>query len=293
LINGQKLAGVAVTSEYLQQVGDQTAANQIKSQFPGINVVRLATSPQGGAFTSGSQLQGGETVQGLDQAIQAFNADGIGVIIDNHNADANTQNNVAQDGSEASWFGQLASDNVGNNMVMFQPENEPMGSSSDIVNEQQTAYNAIRGAGFQGVVAFDLEGGGSAAPQESNPAVYDAMSNYVIDAHAYAANSSNPVSDVQNEVAQTSNLTEANGAPVPVYIGETGNSIDGSNIDPNATALLNYVYPQYGAVAWLYDGAATGFGSGNGADLLTDPSGNLTSYGQQIAGIIQSQKQSA
>jgi hypothetical protein len=286
-MNGQLLNGIAVTGEYAQQVGAQTLADQISSQFPGINVVRLATSPDGGAFTNGTPLGGGESVQDIDNVIQALNAKGIGVIVDNHGSDANTQNNVSQDGGEAAWFGQLAQDNLGNNMVMFQTQNEPMGSDQDIVNEQQSAYNAIRATGSNAIVAFDLMGGGSAEPQMSNPGVYDSMTNYVIDAHAYASNNPDPMSAVATEIAQTSSLTEANGGAVPVYIGETGNAIDGANIDGAATQLLNGVWSDgTGAVAWLYDGAATGFGSGNGADMMTNPDGSLTAYGQEIAQLI-------
>ena len=187
LINGKLMAGVAVTGEYAQQVGPQALAAEMEKDYPGINVVRLSTSPEGGAFTEGQTLQGGETVDNINQTIQALNADGIGVIVDNHGADANTSNNVSQDGAEAGWFSQLAQDNLGNNMVAFQPENEPIGSDSDIVNEQQTAYNAIRATGSQNIVAFDLEGGGGVSPMLSNPGAYNADTNYAFDVHAYAS----------------------------------------------------------------------------------------------------------
>lgn len=291
-VNGKTLAGIAVTGEYAQQVGAQTVADQIASQFPGINVVRLATSPEGGAFTNGQTLDGGETLDNINQTIAALNAKGIGVIIDNHGSDANTQNNVSQNGNEAAWFSQIAAAQANNNMVMFQPENEPTGSDADVAAEQQKAYNAIRSTenatpgSIQHVVAFDLVGGGYAGPQQNYASIYNAMSNYVIDAHSYASNNDNPIDAIQTEVAQTAGLTEADGSKVPVSIFETGNSIDGSNLDPKASELLKYVYPTYGAVAWLYDGAATGFGNGNGADHLTDSNGNLTSFGQEIQALI-------
>ena len=239
LINGKLMAGVAVTGEYAQQVGPQALAAEMEKDYPGINVVRLSTSPEGGAFTNGTTLQGGETIDNINQTIQALNADGIGVIVDNHGSDANTSNNVSQDGAEASWFSQLAQANLGNNMVAFQPENEPIGSDSDIVNEQQTAYNAIRATGSQNIVAFDLEGGGGVSPMLSNPAAYNADTNYAFDVHAYASNSSDPAASTAAEIAQLNGFTEGNGGGVvPKYLGETGNSIDGSNIDPMASAQL-------------------------------------------------------
>ncbi|HEY9733459.1 MAG TPA: cellulase family glycosylhydrolase [Drouetiella sp.] len=293
-MNGKTLAGIAVTSEYAQQVGPQALADKLSSQFPGMNVVRLSASPEGGAFTNGQTLAGGASVDDIVQTVAALNAKGIGVIIDNHGADANDANNVSQNGNEPAWFAALAKAEANNNMVMFQPENEPMGTNADVAAEQKNAYDAIRSAenstpgSVQHVVAFDLVGGGYAGPQQDFASQYDAMSNYVIDAHAYASNSSDPVSAIQTEVAQVAGLTEADGSKVPVSIFETGNAIDGSNKDPMANDLLNYVYPTYGAVAWLYDGAATGFGNGSDADHLTDPNGNLTPFGQQIAGLIAS-----
>jgi hypothetical protein len=285
LIGGKLLSGVAVTGQYAQQVGPDQLANEIATKFPNINVVRLSTSPEGGAFTNGGQAQNGETIDNIDQTIKALNAKGIGVVLDNHGSDANTADNVSQTGAEPAWFAQIAKDNLNNNMVMFQPLNEPIGSDAAIAQEQKAAYDAIRGTGSNAVVAFDLAGGSGATPMLSNPDMYNQMSNYVIDAHSYAAGSSDPASALQSEVAQLSSLREAGGGAVPVYIGETGNSIDGSNPDPAATAELNAVWSGgTGGIAWLYDGAATGF---NGVDHLTNPDGSLTGYGQEIAGLIQ------
>jgi len=288
-INGKLVNGIAVTGEYVAEVGAQQAADNIAAQFPGVDAVRLATSPDGGAFTNGTAAPSemNQSVDSINQFIQALSQKGIGTIVDNHASDANTPNNVAMDGSEAAWFGQLAQDNIGNNMVMFQTENEPMGSDQAVVQEQQAAYQAIRATGSNAVVAFDLVGGGSASPMQSDPAAYNGDTNYVIDAHAYASNNPDPVSALQSEIAQTSGLTEANGGKVPVYIGETGNAIDGSNIDPAEAQLLNAVWSDgSGGVAWLYDGVATGFGSGNGADMMTNPDGSLSGYGEEIAGLI-------
>ena len=100
--------------------------------------------------------------------------------------------------------------------------------------------------------------------------------------------SSDPAASTAAEIAQLNGFTEGNGGGVvPKYLGETGNSIDGSNIDPMATAQLQTdMTDGTGAIFWAQDGAATGFGSGNGADHLTDSNGNLTGYGQQVATLI-------
>src|SRR6185437_6556879 len=53
-INGKLVNGIAVTGEYVAEVGAQQAADNIAAQFPGVDAVRLATSPDGGAFTNGT-----------------------------------------------------------------------------------------------------------------------------------------------------------------------------------------------------------------------------------------------
>jgi len=286
--NGQALDGVAVTGQYVQQVGAAQAAANIKASFPDANVVRLATSPDGGAFSQGSSVNGGESVADIDQAIQAFNAAGMGVIVDNHQSDASTADNVANTGSEASWFGQIAQDNLGNNNVMYQTLNEVTGPDGGadvqpIVAEQQAAYNAIRATGANNVVAFEADGGNWAGPMQSSPSTYDGDSNYAIDYHQYATNSGT-IQQFQQTIDST--VTEANGGQVPVYVGETGLS-ESSTQTPNAADLasLNAAYTSgNGAVAWLYDGAATGFSDIN---HLTNPDGSLTPYGQTVDGLIQ------
>ena len=130
LANGKLLAGVDVTGQYEMQHGPTAVAQQIAADFPGINVVRLGTSPEGGAYSQDMPITNPETVPDIVQAIAAFNAQGINVIIDNHSGDANNPDNVAADGNEAAWFAQIAQAEVGNNMVMFQTQNEPEGDPS-------------------------------------------------------------------------------------------------------------------------------------------------------------------
>jgi hypothetical protein len=287
LINGQLLNGVCVTGQYVKQVGPEQFADEISSKFPGINVVRLSTSPEGGAFTRGNQISDGQSIGDIDATIKALNAKGIGVMIDNHGADANDPNNVAMDDAEPAWFAQLAKDNLGNNMVMFQPQNEPTGDDAAVVAEQQRAYDAIRGVGSNAIVAFEYVGGYSPSPMLSDPAAYNRDYNYVIDVHSYAGSSGDPAGVLAGRIPQTSGLREADGSAVPVIIGETGNSLDGSHIDGAATPELNAVWSAgTGAVGWLYDGTVTGFANGDGADHLTNPDGSLTSYGEEVAALI-------
>jgi Cellulase (glycosyl hydrolase family 5) len=282
-INGQTLAGVNVTSQYIQQEGATAAAAQIEQEMPGINSIRLMTSPDGGAYSEGSQIAGGQSVQDIENTVAAFNAQGIGVIIDNHDADANATDSVANSGNEAAWFGQLAQGELGNNDVMFQTLNEPTGSNQDITNEQVAAYNAIRATGSTNVVAFDEAGGGYAGPMTSDPSAYESMSNIAFDAHAYAGTDPNAVQDWQTEMAQTAGMTEAGGGAIPVYVGETGNSESGGN-DADFPQLASAIVASGAGAEWFtYSG---GEGPDSTIDNMTNADGSLNSYGQQVAGYI-------
>ncbi|HEY9714951.1 MAG TPA: cellulase family glycosylhydrolase, partial [Chroococcales cyanobacterium] len=265
-----------------------------QSQFPGINVVRLATSPDGGAFTNGSSDLGGltpQTVDNINADIKAFNSLGIGVILDDHDHDANQQNNAATGqalSSEESWYQQIAQANAGNNMLMYQTPNEPTGSAQDIVNEQVGIYNTIRSVDSNAFVSFDLEGGGGTNPMTSNAQAYAGMHNVAFDAHFYASDSSDPASSLQQELAPLRSMSDQDGA-IPIYIGETGNSIGGSEADPQWQAALDSVWSDgTGGVAWLYDGMVTGaWSNGSNIDTLTNADGSLNSYGQYVARLIQ------
>ena len=304
-INGKPLSGVALKSEYAQKLGPQATADQIASSFPGINVVRLATSPEGGAFSGGKTLsaaQGAESINDINQLIKALNAKGIGVVVDNHGSDASTRDNVAQTGNEAAWFAQIAKDNLNNPMVMFQTENEPTStdwrtgsnnaaSDAAITNEQQAAYKAIRATGSKAIVAFEQEHGvpDEGAMFKANASTYNQDYNYVIDAHDYGnpAGDSDPAAQIKQVLSQTSMLREADGGTVPVYFGETGNAGNGSDIDPNTNKLLNGLWSSGdGAIAWFYN--PSGGTSANDADDLTVPHTiALSPYGKEIQYLIE------
>jgi hypothetical protein len=118
---------------------------------------------------------------------------------------------------------------------------------------------------------------------ESDPSAYDRDSNYVIDAHSYASTSTDPAKQLQTMLAQTSNLTEADGSSVPVYVGETGISIDDKHIDAQATQNLNTVWSDgTGGIAWAYNGTL----SDDTVDKLCNGDGTLSSYGQEVAALI-------
>ncbi|MBS1991814.1 MAG: cellulase family glycosylhydrolase [Cyanobacteria bacterium SZAS LIN-3] len=296
-LNGQLIAGVAVTGEYVKNVGAQHVVDELRADFPGVNTVRLATSPSGGAFTRGSQLDNGMSIADVESTVKTLTDAGFGVIIDNHDSDANQQPNIpTYNAGESQWFGRLAADLKDNSMVMYQTGNEPIPdySSGDpnqqVVQEQQRTYDAIRAAGSNQVVAFDLIGGGGADALLSDPAAYNRDYNYAIDAHAYTFGNPNWLDNVQSELGniQAANLTDAKtGVRAPIYWGEVGVSGDtpaaSNNPDQTDRGLLQLVTNGgNGAISWLQDGAATGWNDPNHLTLPGDngADGGLTQYGQ-------------
>jgi hypothetical protein len=125
------------------------------------------------------------------------------------------------------------------------------------------------------------------------PSDYSTMTNIIWDLHYYgwASNySTDPPTvsaDLQGSASGASGgvgaqtIKSADGT-VPVIIGEFGNSTTGGAIDPNGDQVIQAVTQSgYGYLAWGWNPDAEG-------DQLTNGSGALTGYGQQIAAAIKS-----
>ena len=118
------------------------------------------------------------------------------------------------------------------------------------------------------------------------PSAYAGMTNIVWDLHYYGwvSGYSTSQSAVNQSLASSVNaaqtITSADGK-VPVVIGEYGPATDGQNTDANANQVLQAVQ---GSIHHRRDGWTMAWGWSSGMnDNLTDGSGNLTSYGQEVA----------
>jgi len=253
---------------------DIGAASQILADFPGINFIRLAS------YTPST-----DTADYFSGFISQMTARGVVVEIEHHigaggGVPALTGSDLA---AENAWFGSLASAFKSNSYVWFGTINEPA-SGGGLGAEQASNIQTIRGAGNNNIIMIS-------APVEAD---VSGASNVVVDQHFYGWEAgANPDPSVPgynpdqavvtaaltNSISQDQQLTTATGK-IPLIIGETGPSTDGQNLDANAQQVLTADQSSgYGNAYWNW-------ASGAPQDNLTDGAGNLTSYGQNVAGYI-------
>jgi hypothetical protein len=224
----------------------------------------------------------------LSAYVNSLTSAGIVVEVEDHanssgqNAGGGDQNgNVAFSGTELSnelaWYSSIGSAFANNPDVWFGTNNEPAGTPSQIGAWQQQTYQAIRSAGNNNPIMLEANPGAPASD-------YASMTNTVWDQHyygwlsGYSTNQATVSQNLASVVAQDQSIKGANGATMPVIIGEYGNSTSGTSIDANAEQVLGAVQQSgYGSAAWAW-------GSGNPGDGLTNSNGSVSSYGQQIAG---------
>lgn len=283
--NGQILdpSGNVYTAKGINVLDSQMgAANQILTDLPGLNYVRLA------AFSYSSP-------DAYSSFINTMTSHGVVVEIEDHTSSDGSDHGGSsgeifsgqrlQD--ELNWYSSLASAYASNPYVWFGTDNEPP-NGPGLSNWQRQTYDAIRNAGNDSPILMALPGGGWIGGQDArsyglDPTVYASMSNIAVDVHLYGW-SSDYIPDLHavdtalnNLVNGARTLTSTEGTP-PVIIGEYGVSTFGQAPDANAQQIL-YAAQHAGQTS----GAAAFAWTGGGADSLTDAAGNFTSYGQNVA----------
>ena len=263
---------------YDSQMGN---AGQVLADFPGLNFVRL-------------NVYSYQSPDAYSAFIQTMTAAGVVVELEDHtnSSGSNAGGGVgsaftgSQLTNELNWFSSVASAFASNPYVWFGTNNEPPAGGLDTW-EQQT-YNAVRGTGNHSPVMIELPGGGypgsTASGYGMDPNIFTSMTNIVLDPHYYGWDSGYSTDQQTVNASLTSlvqgaqSLRSADGT-VPAIIGEYGPSTDGVSTDGNASQVFQAVQQSTvtsGGVAWGWNSGAN--------DNLTDGSGNLTSYGQEVAG---------
>ena len=278
--------GVAVSADELPN--PQT----LLTTFPGLNFVRVAVFDY-------------NPPEHFASFVKAMTSKGIVVELENH------QNNAGGAGGaqgvifmgtdlrqEQSWYRAVAAYFKANPYVWFGTNNEPStvnpvtGNKKDMAalsNWQKQTYDTIRSAGNGSIVMLEINGWNdpqSWAQGYASP-LYASMSNVVADMHFYGwlTNKTGTTTSIGQAikagVATIQQRLRTKSGPMPVIIGEYGNSTDGENVDPNGTAVVDAVHSSgLGTVAWwMYPG---------NADNLVTHDGSLTAYGKQVAGHIKS-----
>lgn len=283
--NGQPF--VALGTAVYDDVDLPSAASAFATTLPGINFVRMTN------FTLSE-----DTVAYLTPYIDKLTSEGIVVEIQDTNYPAVLTGSALTQAEQ--WYASFATAFKSNPDVWFDTQNEPTGGDvTDDQNEIVGIYNAIRATGNSNIVMMDP--GGNTIPGMSESA-FATMTNVVWDEHYYNWESGYSTSVATNEaqlssdIATLHTITSANGT-IPVIVGEYGNSTDGSNVDPGATATLQAVQNSVvsgqtqGAVSWEWYNSGTQ--ADNMVNAVTGGTGSLSSYGQEVAQFIASEAKNA
>lgn len=221
--------------------------------------------------------------------------------------------------TEVNWYASLATAFIGNPYVWFNTTNEVCdGNNVGSANAEQVAiYNAIRATGSNAIIGIEALGGysqgqpGYAGLGNLNPASFTSRTNIIWDVHYYNGSLSGFQSNctlgsaladataLANEIACAQNFTTSASGPIPVIIGEYGNSTDGTNVDAGWVSAVQAVFGQAansigsGADVYYYPYAQGGAGAtgdqlfnGQPSQTINPPTlanSGLSSYGLQVA----------
>jgi poly(3-hydroxybutyrate) depolymerase len=283
--------GINVYDGSQSSVITNAACEPLLTKFPGLNFVRMPCYNYDAPST-------------YQTFINRATAKKIVVLLEHHVAAGGGTPPLSGSAltAESNWFTSLANAYKTNPYVWFGTLNEPGGPGSTLTAQHVSNYNAIRGAGANNIIVHNTLGDyntgvlvvGSGHGLTPNSA-YAAMSNIVWDMHiynglphfqagdgqSYSTNQTQLNTMVANYMTQSQTIQSADGV-VPVMILEYGVSTADDSPDPGGTKTCIAVQQSgHGCAAWNWR-------SGGFPDDLTDGSGNLTSYGQQVAGWIAS-----
>jgi Cellulase (glycosyl hydrolase family 5)/Ca-dependent carbohydrate-binding module xylan-binding len=299
-------AGINIDSDQLSQV--MSAATPLKTLFPGITMIRVATS-------------GYPSASSFDQAAAWAASQGIVLEIEDHPWPGPLAYTGSALTTETNWYASLATRFANNPYVWFGTMNEPQGSASgynvkDIVAQEAATYNAIRGAGDQNPILLEAGiGGGNPgtvgidAPG-ADPTPFLSMHGVIWDYHLYPWISSAVLGSYSTNVTTLTNMLagsvsggygiaaaqsikSADGV-VPVIVGEYGGNVDDQTNAPNSAQWLQAVTANYatyggsGFLAWAWDPSPPP----NDILNLTNGSSGLTAWGRTVAAEIAAAKAS-
>ncbi len=252
---------------FLNQVDPAT----ILKTFPGINAVRLATTP-------------GADPNAIDAMVQGLTSKGVVVLIEDHSSSGGNPNTSSGQPltDEANWYAGLAGKYQNNPFVWFGTANEPdnTGNLAAISAQEATIYNAVRGAGSNAMVLMEMRGGFTNDAAQQSASTYANMKNVAWDTHYYGwvtNQSTDPATiakGLQDQIANAQSVKSADGT-MPVVIGEYGPSTSGiAGNDANGLQVVQAIHDSgKSTFAWAYNA---------GTDTLTNGNG-LTDFGQLVA----------
>ena len=250
----------------------QANASTILGTFPGINAVRLATSP-------------GADPNAIDALVQGLTTKGVAVLIEDHTSSGGNPNTLSGQAltNEANWYAGLASKYQANPYVWFGTANEPDNTAnlSAIPAQERAIYDAIRGTGSNAMVMMEMRGGFTNDAAQASASTYASMRNVAWDTHYYgwvsgfSTDTGAIANALSNQIANAQSVRSAD-AIMPVVIGEYGPSTTGiAGYDANGLQVVQAVDSSgYGTFAWAFHA---------GTDALVSSGTSLTDFGQLVA----------
>jgi Cellulase (glycosyl hydrolase family 5)/Ca-dependent carbohydrate-binding module xylan-binding len=282
--NGQpfKAQGIDILESTLGSVVGDASGGALLKSFPATNMVRIAMESGYSSYNDPAFVN----------AVNWLTAKGIVVEIGNYNTTGGVATGQGLT-DEVNWFAALASKYQNNPYVWFSTDNEPTDGNTfngATTAEQLAAYNAIRGTGNTSMIGIED------TFATLNPANYAGMTNVHWDSHyynwtaGYSADLATNEAAVNSRDALLNSLFKSADGTIPIITGEFGDSTDGQYIDAGGSAAAQAVVdvgPSHsGWTSWLYYWPGS-YAQGMTGDELTDENtGQLTPYGQQIAGAM-------
>lgn len=259
--------------------GQQPSVDEVEAAFPGVNFIRYAIYDYADPAT-------------ISAYIKQFTDKGIVVELEDHSSsdgqdrgggtgEVFTGDRLTQ---ELNWYSSVATAFKDNPYVWYGTDNEPPANDPGALsNWQLQTYQAVRSTGNNAPVMLEATSWG---PGQTNVG-YDAsdyagMTNTIWDVHSYQwIYGNDDAAAIAPQLAGIINDTQAipnAGGPMPIIIGEYGNSTTGDTIDDNGNVAAVEA-SGVGSAAWAW-------GSGNPGDGLTDGDSPSSPYGQQVASFI-------
>lgn len=277
--------GINLDASQLPSVVTNAQCQPLLTLFPGITWLRINID----GFDPNSSTQTQNSVF-LAPYIARLTALGIIANIEHHAfPQAGSVLTGTQLANEAAAYAEWAAAFKGNPLVWFGTTNEPkQGDTSNVQVSQQHAaiYNAVRNAGCTSPILLCLIAGGFPSFLGANNPIglvastYATMTNTIWEYHQYAGSQTGVPSitaTINANIALINQIKSADGT-MPIWIGEYGNSQDGSNTDPGGQD--NVVAVQQTGLSC----AAWHWFAGGTSDQLTDNAGHVTSpYGVSVA----------
>ena len=291
--NGQPFVvkGLAVLDSEMST----TSPASIIAQFPGINSINLAVGADGNGYATA------QSNAAIINYVNDATSKGLVVTISDY---VPGQPQVRSGGdlqASLNWYATLAKAFAGNPNVWWTTENEVGGNLGPM---EQGVYNAIRGAGNNGLIFMEAQYGNATSTSGLDPSIYANMTGIGWNIHAYpwefntgSTNQSDYDNTLKSAVSRFQNFAHSADGVMPVLMGEGGNSTSGNSaavddrivngkfaVTQAITDVAGVSGGTTGYLMWLHDW----HGYPGDADTLVNANGTLTDYGQQVAAAMAS-----